>query len=53
MAAMAAMPWGELEGDSQRSQVWMPAASSAEVGVFGMDVPCDVSRNERLKKIAY
>ena len=36
MATIAAMPCGELDGDSQRIQVWMPAASWVEVRGVGM-----------------
>jgi hypothetical protein len=39
MATIAAIPCGELEGDSQRIQASMPAASWSEVTVVGMDFP--------------
>ena len=42
MTTIAAMPCGELDGDSQRIQVWMPAAMSVEVSVVGMELPIGV-----------
>src|SRR5687768_8079925 len=38
IATMAAIACGELDGDSQRIQVWMPAAIWAELGWVSMDV---------------